>query len=332
MSADPNLIPPIGTPLRSEDLPRIVEAAVGARTTLQRAMDFVILHEDYTVNGPSPASSLNEPTVLAAVAGWERFIGDLTTIALRRTWLGSGLNPSTVTGSYLVRPGTRSELHDGSVSADQTVPGDAARVVVGLTGSSKLLDHLHVKVVHNWVGARPDLAGKTGMPFRPHGYLRAQDESVRPNRLTVAETLYQAVKLRNAIAHSFLPRMGGLPADLDDPTSDAQNENAQKAAPPEQHWLDGPRELFWFSDKKDGLSVQAGCARGVLALFIQIVDQVIVGLALSRQAQQEVDRLLACRLPEEWFAGILPARMRQGLSQDVQLWRGRSLHRLEPAH
>ena len=101
--------------------------------------------------------------------------------------------------------------------------------------------------------------------------------------------------------------------------------------PEDNHWLDDPAQLFWLSDKKDGLSVQAGLARGVLALFIQLIDQCIVAIAGALDEAYDRNTVLGFRLPQEWFGPVYPQKSRRGLDSDVRLWRGQDLARLDIA-
>lgn len=304
----------MGLRLRPEQVPALQEAAKAVRENLQRGVDFVIVHEAYRVAGPSPAAALNQPTVLAAVAAWERFVDDLTAIgSSRKREEGAPRRRGQLAGAYLVRP-----RHTGEVAGpDETLPGDAARVLTGLLGDPEPLGLLRARVVYNWTGATPRFNEATGLGLREVGYRRSIGVDDAWDALTIGETVYQAVKLRNAIAHSYLPRM-------DEPT-----KPTDKLTPEDVHWLNMPSQMFWRSDKSDGLSVQAGCARGVLALFIQLVDQVIVALAGTQSERRPRDAILRHRMPGAWFGSTYTADNRRGLEQDVHLWRGKELLRLD---
>jgi hypothetical protein len=319
MPAQTTAVQPIGARLRPGQVPYLQEAAESARVNLQRAVDFVILHEPYTVSGPSPAAALNEPTVLFTVGAWERFVADLGVIARAKPWQGSGRHESSLAGAYLIRPRNTDE----AAGPDQTVPGDAARVLAGMLGDTGPLGRLRMRVVYDWRGAAPRFADHTGVGLRARDYHRPVNPGEPWENLTTGEVVYQAIKLRSALAHRSLPRMG-------DPPSPAGN--GAKPKPEASHWLNLPGQLFWLSDKNDGLSVQAGCARGVLALFIQLIDQVVVMLAGTLTEPENRAAVLRYRLPEEWFGATYPAACRRGLEQDVQLWRGKKLRRLEIEH
>jgi hypothetical protein len=308
-------IAPIGHRPTQSQLASLQEAADAASENLQKAIDFVVLHEAYPANAPSPASSLNEPTVLVAVASWERFIGDLGAIARGRTWSGSARHPSSLAGAYLVRPRNKNE----TAAPDETVPGDAARVLVGMLGTPRPLDNFHIRLIHDWSGATSRFHYSTGIGLRDKEY-RRPGAGEKWTRLTIGETVYQSIKLRNAIAHSYIPRMG---IEL------SSYKSHKDLAPEDTHWLNDPKQLFWLSDRRGGLSVQAGLARGVLALFIQLIDQCIVAIAGTLDKPHYRDALLHSRLPEDWFAQVYPRESRQGLLSDVQLWRGQHLMRLD---
>lgn len=305
------VIKPIGTRVTQGQLASLQEAADAAHANLQRAVDFVVLHEAYTVDGPSPAASLNEPTVLVAVATWERFIGDLVAIAKGLAPPDPARHRSSLAGAYLVRPRYTGE----TAEPDETVPGDAARLLAGMLSSTRPLDSFHVRLVHNWSGATPRFHHSFGIGLRGKDY-RRPDPAERWDRLTTGEVVYQAIKLRNAIAHRYIPRMGDALPSL---------------KPEDSHWLNDPAQVFWLSDKKDGLSVQAGLARGVLALFIQLIDQCIVAIAGVLDEPYDQNAVLGFRLPQEWFGPVYPQESRRGLNSDVQLWRGQDLIRLDIA-
>jgi hypothetical protein len=298
-------------------VPHLQEAAEAAQVNLQRAVDFVILHEAYTVSGPSPAATLNEPTVLVAAAAWERFTGDLNAITHGKQWRGPGRHPSTVKGSNLIRPRDNEKEPAGP---DETLPGDAARVLASMLGAAGPLDRFRVHLVYDWRGATPRFTQATGIGLRHKDYRRPAWPDEPWEHLTIGEMVYQAIKLRHAIAHNCLPRMG------DDPGT---GRDGSPPSPEDTHWLNSPSQLFWLSDKNDGLSVQAGCARGVLALFIQLIDQCIVALAGTLTDSRDQAAVLGCRLPQEWFGTAYPKESRRGLDWDVQLWRGNELMRLD---
>jgi hypothetical protein len=304
----------IGRRLTTDQVPHLQEAADAARGNLQRAIDLVILHETCRVAGQEAAAALNEPTVLLAVATWERFIGDLLVLANRSGWRGSGRHPSTVAGANLVRPRRTVE----TAGPDETLPGDAACVLAGLTGGWTPLSRLRARVIYDWRGATPRFVDMTGFGLRDQRYHRPAYPAEPWEHLTIGEVVYQSLKLRSAIAHSYVPRMGDVPSPRRGRTT---------LTPEDAHWLNAPSQMFWHSDKKDGLSVQAGCARGVLALFIQLIDQCILMLAGALADPQDRAELLRYRLPGEWFTTTYPASSRRGLEQDVHLWRAKRLSR-----
>jgi hypothetical protein len=312
-------IPASGAASCSLSVPGVVAAAVAARANLQRSVDYVLLHEGYDVDGDTPAASLNPPTVLTAVAAWERFVGDLKGVSLGDEWTASGRYQSRLSDCYLVRPPHPSEPH----TPDQTVTGEAARLLLQITGSSDVLDHLCLKVISSWSGARPRFGVANGLGLRPASYRRTTVSGVS-DPLTVGEAVYQSVQLRNAVAHSYLPAMS-TPRPRQ-PKKRTKGQSAQSL--PAQHWLDDPDEFFWRSDKKDGLSVQAGCARGVLALFIQLIDQVLIGIAASALNELDKQAIMRARPPAEWFNSTVPAGSRRGIDYDAQLWRGNRLIRV----
>jgi|ERR1700722_11124963 len=303
---------PLGTRLNHVQVAYLQETAAMACANLQRAVDLVIVHEGYSVRGPEPPAALNEPIVLIAVAAWDRFTDDLWALAKDLPWQGPGRHTGKLNYSYLVRPRYRNE----TAGLDETLPGDAARVLAGLLGTEEPLRRFNVRLVYNWRGAEPRFTDATGIGLRSEDYHRpAYPEPWE--HLTIGEVVYQAIKLRNAVAHSYLPKMGDVVLPGEPNTS-----------PEDAHWLNNPAHLFWASDKKDGISVQAGCARGVVALFVQLIDQCIVALAGVLTDKDDKAAVLASRLPEEWFLQTYPAGSRLGVDWDVPLWRWKSLKRL----
>ncbi len=308
--------------LQSESIPHLIESIQETTRTLQAGIDLVVTHELYRpFGGQTPVSAVNPPTVLIAVAAWERFCGDLAVIAHQDSWLGPN-NSCYLADSYLLRPPTKADP-GFRAGWDATVNGNAANVLVGLTGSRDILDAINVKLVHNWRGSRPILRKANGPGLRDQDYSRPDLEDQVTPRHTIGEVVYQSVKLRSAVAHSYIPAMGI------DPSVAPYTRNSKKE-PDENnftHWLDRPKEQFWLSNKADGLSVQSGCARGVLALFIQLIDNVIVGLANSRENDEDRQLILSARLPEVWFTRTYPGGTQPGVPTDLSLWRGQFLTR-----
>ncbi len=249
------------------------------------------------------------------MAAWDRFVNDLWALAQDERWRGPGRYRGQLNYSYLVRPGYKDE----NAGPDETVPGNAARALVGLLGTTEPLRRFSVRLVYDWRGARPQFVDATGIGLRAEDYRRRLYPDEPWEHLTIGEVVYQAVKLRNAVAHSYLPRMGDV----------LGAESGDNVSLEDAHWLNSPSQLFWRSDKKDGISVQAGCARGVLALFIQLVDQCIVALAATLTDPRDKEAILASRLPAEWFSQTYPAGSRRGVDWDVPLWRWQALRRLE---
>jgi hypothetical protein len=309
---------PLGSPLPTTRATEFAEAAKAAQDNLSRGIDYVILHELQDVNGPGPAAALNEPTVLAAVAAWERFCADIAVFASGDEWRGTGRSTSNSTMAQLVVPPPRAQ---GQGRTDATVYGAAARRVVGLTGSTDVIDGLDLMVLRSWRGSRPDFRRMHGLPLRPTDYRRPVEwDDQQGDPLGTGEVVYQAFKLRHAVAHRFLPQMG-------DGSPQAGNGRQRLT---DDHWLNDPGQQFWLSDKKDGLSVQAGCARGLLALVIQLVDHVIAGVAHAQGDPEASRTIMASRLPAEWFTRTYPAGTRKTVHTDLELWRGKTLTRVRP--
>jgi hypothetical protein len=79
------------------------------------------------------------------------------------------------------------------------------------------------------------------------------------------------------------------------------------------------KDPYWKSDA-DSHTIQAGWARAVLALFLQLTDQAIAAIAAEAGFPQPD----VYRLPEEWFLSEAPAGLR-GVREPNVLWGGHAL-------
>jgi hypothetical protein len=105
----------------------------------------------------------------------------------------------------------------------------------------------------------------------------------------LAEQADAWIRLRNSVAHRCMAQ------DLQDP--------------------------YWKSDAKSH-TIQAGWARAVLALFLQLSDQAIAAIAAEAGFPQPEPY----RLPPEWFLDEAPAGLR-GTKEPNILWGGHALMR-----
>ena len=105
----------------------------------------------------------------------------------------------------------------------------------------------------------------------------------------LAEQADAWIRLRNSVAHRCMAQ------DLKDP--------------------------YWKSDA-DSHTIQAGWARAVLALFLQLTDQAIAAIAAEAGFPQPE----LYRLPGEWFLDEAPAGLR-GVEEPNVLWGGYALMR-----
>ncbi len=108
-----------------------------------------------------------------------------------------------------------------------------------------------------------------------------------PQIAQLAEQADAWIRLRNSVAHRCMAQ------DLKDP--------------------------YWKSDA-DSHTIQAGWARAVLALFLQLTDQAIAAIAAEAGFPQPD----LYRFPEEWFLDEAPAGLR-GVSEPNILWGGYAL-------
>lgn len=79
------------------------------------------------------------------------------------------------------------------------------------------------------------------------------------------------------------------------------------------------QDPYWKSDAKSH-TIQAGWARTVLALFLQLTDQAIAAIAAEAGFLQP----RPYRLPPEWFLDEAPAGLR-GTKELNTLWGGYAL-------
>lgn len=251
-------------PLSTEQERHFTEVCADARTGFRNAIDLVLIHNERTVRGNQPRTTLNPLTVLLAVSAWERFVVDLRALALGE-WGKPGLARPDRRASRVAWLG-----HPNNPAR----PGHAQQLIAELTGH-RLPGSWMVRSFDGWAGTRPQVARELS--------------GTAPVEL--ADQVDAWIRLRNAVAHRAL----------------AQDEAA------------GP---YFESDAANSHTIQAGWARTVLAVFLQLTDQAIVAVA----AAAGFARATRHRLPAQWFAGDPPAVLR-GVTEPGALWGGYALHR-----
>ncbi|MDI3417993.1 hypothetical protein [Streptomyces luteolus] len=76
----------------------------------------------------------------------------------------------------------------------------------------------------------------------------------------------------------------------------------------------------WYNDAKKQKTVQNGHARGVTALFLQLIDSSIAAIARDKGWDQPH------RLPAGWFRATAPAG--DSRYPNIAFWGGQDLHRV----
>jgi hypothetical protein len=274
--------------------------AAAARENLGAAIDMILIHNEKEVRGRQPRASLNRAIVVTAIGAWDRFVAD-TRHAFTSTdprW-GSGLDPSNFGDLYAQRS---AEL---LTAAGATEPFFWQR--------------LCLVAATNWSGVRMRcMETLTG------------DQPGQRSGLTFSQHLNQWVTVRNALAHGSireLLRQVNAPPKRTDPRILAAYTSAS-----------GKRYRLWESDavgtasrhgedRLRGATIQSGCARGCLALVIQVIDWLIVDICCAHGRAWDAEDL---RLPASWFQRRLPSPFRSATPDGHAhwtLWGGPKLNR-----
>jgi hypothetical protein len=219
-----------------------------ARENLGAAIDMILVHNEKEVRGRQPRASLNRAVVVTAVGAWDRFVAD-TRYAFTSTdprW-GSGLDSSNYGDLYARRS---AELLNAAGAIEPF-----------------FWQRLRLVAATNWSGVR-----MRGMETL------VGDHPGQRSGLTSSQHLNQWVTVRNALAHGSIRE---LLRQIDAPPARA-NPRIRSAYTS----ISGERYRLWESDavgiasqhgeaRLGGATIQSGCARGCLALVIQLIDWLI---------------------------------------------------------
>jgi hypothetical protein len=252
------------------------EIASYAGKGLRDCLSLVALHDR-----DRQRSFLNPSTVICAVSTWERFIQDLVDASSRTDW--SARDTGWNEDGALPWPGSRGDLKG------EQARGHRHRVDQRLLDTEVLRTPLtglwNVLVATSWKGADP-----TG--WRRVGFTVGEPEGDE-----LRQAMLGAKSARDAAAHRLYFKKA----------HQAQGLVKATTTPEEADFLDWC--YVWQSDNtvKSGASasgepmgrptIQSGYARGVVALFLQLVDQTVAAV----DAHQGWD-VRSRTIPAEWFA------------------------------
>ena len=274
--------------------------AAAACENLGAALDMILIHNEMVVRGRQPRASLNRAVVVTAIGAWDRFVADTrhAFTSTDRRW-GSGLDRSNFGDLYAQR---------------------SAELLTGAGATEPFFwQRLRLVAATNWSGVRMQcMETLTG------------NQPGKRSGLTFSQHLNQWVTVRNALAHGSireLLRQVNAPPALTDPGIRAAYTS-----------ISGKRYRLWESDavgaasrdgedRLSGATIQSGCARGCLALVIQVIDWLIVDVCHGHGRAWDAEDL---RLPASWFERRLPSPFRSATPDGHAhwtLWGGPKLYR-----
>lgn len=256
-----------------------------AREDLRDVLHLIAIHEERLAAGRR-AAFLNSPTVLVAAAAWERFITDLVGASVMEDWSRPGDWDKGVAW-----PGT-TRNQDGTRRLDPKLLEQ--RLDARLTDSGVLDGALtaswRARVATSWFGKTPT-----------EWYFLDYSSAVREQAETLQSLMLSAKTARDAAGHGLLDKKA----------------------------VDAGESYWWMSDNhgrlradgsEGGPTIQSGYARGVAALFVQLIDCSIAAVA-DRNGWGP-----GGRLPADWFRSA----PRSGKTlRGVRLWGGEVLHRVD---
>ena len=279
--------------------------ALGARTGLRECLQMIELHDR-----DSQHAFLNPSIVLTAVAAWERFIVDTCSASETSDWRIEDTGWERAYDSTVPWPGggaDRDSLtrhprpHDHHV--DEVLIRDGAM-------TSPLTSSWVLHVATSWWGADP-----TEWCWAEYTASPAAD-----NRDVIRAAMLGANRARDAAGHRlYYRRPGKLRATgrtcrTAKSTSGTGAMSGKATTPtrvgaPREHRRTRPRQADY---------TQHGYARGVVALFIKLVD---ITIASIREHQGWITK--NSQLPSEWFDKTISS----GPCAGMALWNGHELWR-----
>jgi hypothetical protein len=149
-----------------------------ARSGLRDVIDLMLIHNEQSVRGDQPRSTLNRLIAFLSVAAWERFIADL-----------GGMSQAPISGPHPA-PGTTNSRRGGAyLSAQKTGSGNAVDVLDG-TSTGSLPGHLRLRLPESGSGKRLTF----GQPLT----------GMHPD---LVDSVNWWIGLRNGVAHRSVAKM-----------------------------------------------------------------------------------------------------------------------------
>jgi len=281
--------------------------ALQARGGFRECLKMIELHRQERARG-----FLNPGIVLTAVATWERFILDLVWASRVQDWtIETDAGWERKLDSVVPWPGSRAERNAYSQATGAHCVDDELINSQVLPAGIRLTDAWVLRVATSWRGADP-----LGWRLASFGSLPHED-----NRDIIVQAMLGARSARDAVAHRLYYKKarearGHRDKTMSDEDIDQrdwcyvwQSDNTAKSG----HSRDDDDEPY-----PGRPTIQHGYARGVLALFLQLVD-----ITIEVVRSQHGWTAKPSPLPSEWFYQTI----RSGPCEDMMLWGGQGLLR-----
>ena len=272
---------------------KLHEIALDARTGLRDCLKMIELHGRKSAN-----AFLNPGIVVTAVATWERFIVDTCLASTDPNWRIEDTGWDRTYDPTVPWPGSRADrqAHNPEHHVDKVLVSNGVL-------SSPLTASWRLHVATSYWGADPT-------EWRWADYSRVPHQQ---NRDLIREAVLGAKSARDAAAHRLCYKKA----------REAQGYRTVGMTPSQVDQRDWC--YVWQSDNTYKAStekptIQHGYSRGVVALFIQMVD-----ITIERIREQHSWVSKNSQLPEDWFYGTMPAGQEPCVG--MTLWNGEELFR-----
>lgn len=294
----------VGSYDRAHGTHTLHEIALQARGGLRECLRMIELHDRN-----SQRAFLNPAIVLTAVATWERFADDLACAASTPGWRVQDSGWDRSFEKTVPWPGSRDETK-------QAKKWGGGHHMDALLREAEVLDRpltsvwrLHVAA--SWLGADP-----TEWVYADHAAEPAEE-----HRDVIRRAMLGARSARDAVRHRLYYKkarqaMGYRDQNMSDDEVDQQewcyvwqSDNTEKRGRTD----DKPEDAYPGKP-----TIQHGYARGVVALFLQLIDA-----TYSAISEHHGWRRWDSRLPSEWFQPTIPSGPFAGMT----VWNGKALVR-----
>jgi hypothetical protein len=282
---------------------RLHDVALAARAGFRDCLSMIALH-----GADRGRAFLNPGTVVNAVATWERFALDLIAASRHHDWSISQAGWDEREYSKAAPwPDSRADR-----DPRRRIPAQPGHALDVLLHDSAVLDtaltaRWQLFVPTSWRGADP-----TGWRFASYGLAPNEDADL------IRRAILGAKSARDAASHRLYFKKAAEAQGIRRPDDDVQDDE-------HVDWC-----YVWQSDntcKKTDTegqedypgrpTIQSGYVRGVVAVFLQLVDQ---SIAVVQQHHGWTSR--DSRLPAEWFNACVP----YGPFANLIPWGGQQLH------